>query len=650
MEEIVLGGRYELVEKIGSGGMAIVFKARCRLLNRYVAIKILKPEFTHDEEFVKRFRIEAQSAASLSHPNIVSIYDVGQEDDIHYIVMEYVEGITLKKYIAQAGKLWWEEAVHIAVQICSALEQAHRKKIIHRDIKPHNILITPEGIAKVTDFGIAKAVTSSTITVAGGTMGSVHYFSPEQARGGYIDEKSDLYSLGIVMYEMVTGKMPFDGESPISVALKHIQAEAKQPIELDNSIPYSVNNIIVKAIKKDQKARYQTASKMLADLNRALREPYGDFVELYEYDDDGPTLRMEGLGSEGAFPEREVQMGKGKNGKGKGKKKERITALTAVLTAVVIIGIFVIIGYQVVVGNIMQLGGDSFKVSDYVGMNINEVKPMLEEKNITVIEKRVFNEEIEKDIIIEQNVPEGFEFKLKGSDVIEFTVSEGPQLVKIPDLKNTDYRKAEADLKLLGLDPEVVDEYSETVGSGMVIRTEPESGREVDAGSSVRIIKSVGPKLSMVEVPNLIGKTREEAQALLAEAKLSIGKIYPEEEVSSVSRIVEQYPLPMEKVEEESPVDLYFEETQEQTDNEPGRVYETYSIVLTNPENYGDKVKVVVEITPSDTNEVTTIMNEYWNKNSFPVPVQIPVPKNGSTRVKILLDNEFYKELYKVNG
>jgi serine/threonine protein kinase len=279
MESNVLGNRYELIEKIGGGGMALVYKARCRLLNRFVAVKILREEFTGDEEFVKRFEIEAQSAASLSHPNIVPIYDVGNENNIFYIVMEYIDGITLKEYIVRNGPLDWKDAVRIAIQICSAIEHAHSKQIIHRDIKPQNILMTQDGIAKVTDFGIARAVTSSTITMVGSTIGSVHYFSPEQARGGYIDEKSDLYSLGIIMYEMITGKMPFDGESPVAIALKHIQDKPIQPIDLNKDIPRALNDIIMKAIKKEQSGRYQTATEMSEDLYRVFKEPNGDFAE-----------------------------------------------------------------------------------------------------------------------------------------------------------------------------------------------------------------------------------------------------------------------------------------------------------------------------------------------------------------------------------
>jgi serine/threonine protein kinase len=273
MEGIILGNRYKIIEKIGSGGMACVYKAKCQLLNRYVAVKILKPEFIDDEEFVKRFRIEAQAAASLSHPNIVSVYDVGKEDDIHYIVMEYIDGVTLNNYIMNKKRLNWREAVKITIQICSAIELAHSNYVIHRDIKPQNIMLTKDGRVKVTDFGIARAATSATITMAGNTMGSVHYFSPEQARGGYIDEKSDLYSIGIVFYEMVTGKLPFDGDAPVAVALKHLQSEPKLPSELVPGLRKGINDIIVKAMQKDVKRRYQTATDMLSDLYSVLEDP-----------------------------------------------------------------------------------------------------------------------------------------------------------------------------------------------------------------------------------------------------------------------------------------------------------------------------------------------------------------------------------------
>lgn len=265
-----LGGRYEILDRVGGGGMAVVYKAKDLLLDRVVALKVLRPQYSIDDDFVHRFRREAQAAASLSHPNVVSIFDVGVEEDIHYIVMEYVEGSTLKEYITKRAPLHVDEAVQIAKQIAEALDHAHHNHIIHRDIKPHNILIGKANRVKVTDFGIARAVTSATITHAGSVIGSVHYFSPEQARGGVTGEKSDIYSLGIVLYEMVTGKLPYSGDSPISVALKHLQENFTTPRLLNPSIPQSVENIIIRSLAKDPMKRYASARELISDLDTCL--------------------------------------------------------------------------------------------------------------------------------------------------------------------------------------------------------------------------------------------------------------------------------------------------------------------------------------------------------------------------------------------
>ena len=293
LEGKLLGNRYEIVEKIGNGGMSTVYKATDKVLKRYVAVKILRDEFTTDEEFVKRFEAEAQSAARLTHANIVSIYDVGVDGNLHYIVMELIQGKTLKEIIIEErGPLPWKWSVNVAVQIASALEAAHKNNIVHRDIKPHNIIITEDGIAKVTDFGIAKAVSNSTITAFGTTIGSVHYFSPEHARGGFTDAKSDLYSLGVVMYEMVTGRVPFDADTPVSVALKHMQEEPEEPIDINPSVPTAINKIIMKALQKDTTLRYQSSTEMLRDLKKSLKNPDGDFVQELEYDKTARTQKI----------------------------------------------------------------------------------------------------------------------------------------------------------------------------------------------------------------------------------------------------------------------------------------------------------------------------------------------------------------------
>ena len=367
LEGRLIGNRYEILEKIGNGGMATVYKARCHVLNRNVAVKVLKEEFTTDAEFVKRFNIEAQSAASLSHPNIVSIYDVGNEGDIYYIVMELVQGKTLKEIITDEGILPWKWTVNIAIQIASALEVAHRHNIVHRDIKPHNIIITEDGTAKVTDFGIAKAVSNSTITSFGATIGSVHYFSPEQARGGYTDAKSDLYSLGVVMYEMLTGKVPFDADTPVSVALKHMQEVPVEPKTLNPTIPDSVNKIIIKAMQKEPSLRYISATEMLTDLKESIKNPNGNFVVMSKAVTDEPTRVMN---VEEAEKEAKREEKQGKKKKNKAKK------------IVLIVFLCLLIFFGAMFGTWKLLTGGRTKevqIPSLVGTNIEEAKTKLDE-------------------------------------------------------------------------------------------------------------------------------------------------------------------------------------------------------------------------------------------------------------------------------
>lgn len=641
MEMEVLGNRYELLEKVGGGGMALVYKARCRLLNRFVAVKILRDEFIGDEEFVKRFEVEAQSAASLSHPNIVSIYDVGNENNTYYIVMEYVEGATLKDYIASKGVIQWKEAVRIAIQICSAIEHAHSKQIIHRDIKPQNILMTKGGIAKVTDFGIARAATSSTITIAGNTIGSVHYFSPEQARGGYIDEKSDLYSLGIVLYEMVTGKMPFDGETPVAVALKHIQDKPAQPKEINDDIPKALNDLIIKAMKKEQSSRYQTASEMLEDLYRVLKEPNGDFADDSNNMDANPTRKMKAIDKYeidhlDKEEEDDIGTGKRKDSEKTNKKGDRLSILLAIIVSIIVIGIFSFIGYSVFLTS-MSPETRKFTVKNYLGKDFYEVVDELQSANIEVIEHWVFHEEIPKNQIFRQSVEAGSEFKLDGYNSIEFHISKGPQLVKIPDdLTGKESRKAEIDLQQLDLKPKVVDEYSDIIPVDHVISTYPAANVEVKPGTEVILYRSLGPEIKTVQVPDLIGRTYSEAQTILEEHNLKVGTLYPEDRSPGSSKIIKQEPEAGTTVNEESAVSMHFEQVK----------YVSIPLELRNPELYGEYIKVVAQITPSDTNETKILSEKNIQKGYFPITIEdIPIPENGSTKIRILLDDRLYQEI-----
>ena len=649
MSNKILGNRYELLERIGGGGMAVVYKARCNLLNRFVAVKILRDEFTNDEEFVKRFRIEAQAAASLSHPNIVSIFDVGHEDNVHFIVMEYIDGITLKEYVAEKGALNWKEAAGIAIQICSAIEQAHKNHIIHRDIKPHNILMTREGIAKVTDFGIARAVSSSTITMVGSTIGSVHYFSPEQARGGFTDEKSDLYSLGITIYEMVTGRVPFDGDSPVAVALKHIQNKAERPQDVNPKIPGGINDIIMKAIKKDQNLRYQSASELLADLQRAVKDPNSVLKNGESLEDEFPTRKMMSLDKmeydkDDISPEDDEE-------ETPGRRKDRLSVWLGIITGIIILSIFTYIGYKIVIPTIMPEKAE-FTVPDYANRDFGMVRDELKTSNIEAVEdKHVFSDTVDKGLIITQSIAP--KMTLRPGSTIKFVISDGPERVTIPDVSSKESRVAEQNLKDLKLETKVEPEYNEEVPTGLIIRTDPGASEQVTPGTLVTLYESLGPELKQVTMPNFIGLHRAEAEKLIRENELAIGKTTPSDIVSDTASIINQYPLADTVVNEGTAVELTYEAeviNEQNTGNETaatradntgtGRTsweYQKWEVILDNPDKYGDNIQVYIEATPSGA-DTKIVFNKKVSKDSFPLPVNIPISSEGSTHVVVKFD------------
>ena len=377
--------------------MATVYKAKCTVLNRYVAVKILRDEFTTDEEFIRRFEAEAQSAARLTHPNIVSIYDVGVEGNLYYIVMELIQGKTLKEIIVEEqGPLPWKWSINVAIQIASALEMANKNNIIHRDIKPHNIIITEDGIAKVTDFGIAKAVSNSTITAFGTTIGSVHYFSPEHARGGYTDAKSDIYSLGVVMYEMLTGRVPFDADTPVSVALKHMQEEPVEPKEINPNIPSSVNTIIMKALKKDPTLRYQTSTEMLQDLRACLKNPNGNFVEEKDYDETAKTQRINVS---------ELEENKRVSKEDKNSDNKFIAFIKEHKKLSIFIGV-ILLFFIAFGGTMLFLGATNPKeveLPNITGMTAQEAEETLKKANLKYeLEKEEYNKDVEEGKVISQ--------------------------------------------------------------------------------------------------------------------------------------------------------------------------------------------------------------------------------------------------------
>lgn len=542
----VIGERYEITDKVGSGGMADVYKAMDKRLNRYVAIKILKSEYSADAKFVSKFKAEAQSVAGISHPNIVNVYDVGDDDGMYYIVMELVEGITLKKFIEKKGKLDVDEAVGISIQIAQGMKAAHDNHIIHRDIKPQNIIISRDGKVKVTDFGIAKAATSNTIT--SNAMGSVHYISPEQARGGYSDERSDIYSLGVTMYEMFSGSVPFEGDSTVSVALSHIQNEAVPLDEIDQTIPHSVAMIVTKCMQKKPEMRYQEASELISDLKRALDEPDGDYVVIESPLDSSATRKITQEEID------EIKTNK-KNPPVKEKKKddgvdpklERIIKICSFAAALVIIVVIILIILRVtglwgiakdVTGHNSSSSSSAVteeatatpeeeqegdvEVPDLVGKTLEKAEKKLENLDLRYsLEPRESDED--PNTVIETD-PSAGEMVEKYARITIY-YSEDSKGVTIPDVVDkteADARKIlqDAGLKVSG----TTTESNDGIKKGNVIGTQPVVGSSVDEGSSVVLIVSEGSENDQATVPNIVGDKESVALEKLSDAGLTADK------------------------------------------------------------------------------------------------------------------------------
>lgn len=522
----LLGNRYELLEKIGEGGMAEVYKAKCHLLNRYVAVKVLKEEFTRDSQFVEKFKREATAAASLSDNNIVNIYDVGSQDEINYIVMEYVKGKTLKEVIRSKNRLEVEESVDIAMQIAKALQCAHRNNIIHRDIKPHNILVTEEGRVKVTDFGIAKAANSVTITNTDKVIGSAHYFSPEQAKGSFVDCRTDIYSLGIVMYEMVTGRVPYDADSPVSVALKHIQEPVVPPIQLNLSLPSNFNSVILKCIEKEPIRRYQDIKSLLEDLDKVKNNEEVD-VKVPNYYDDRtqimdavkvkPKNNEEQYIDEDDFEEEEFEKGPIDN-----KKKKMITIATSIILLIVVGFASGYIWYNKVLSPNGKVSAQTVTVPEIVGKTKDEAKKLVEDKNLKFVVGSTEKSDRPEGTIISCFPNSGTQ--VKADSDVRVIVSSGLEKLTVPDLKTIDLETAKDILKRYNLKlGNVTEAYDDNIAKNCVISQSPDKDSKVEANSSVDVVISKGPEIKYSTVPSLNGKTIEEARTLLANSNLKLG-------------------------------------------------------------------------------------------------------------------------------
>lgn len=538
----VIGNRYEIIEKVGTGGMATVYKAKCQVLDRFVAIKVLKDSLKNDTEVVKKFNTESRAAARLSHPNIVQVYDVSESGDLDYIVMEHVDGITLKEYIARAGHLEPKEACEFAAQIGRALVCAHAGGIIHRDIKPHNVLMAPDGTLKVADFGIAQAATSETMVAGSGAMGSVHYISPEQARGGFINERSDIYSLGVVLYEMLTGEVPFDGANPVAVALAKLEKDAVDIREkCCHEIPDEICDIVMKAISKDQHSRYQSAQEMVADLEKVI----------------GIAPSMRGA-REGKFETKRLDSNKAreeynmrKNKKHKKGNKNIKIAVFAVVAAV-LLGI---LSYCSMTG-----GTQEYQVPDLTNLTIEEAEEVLKRADLRLNEDIDYeeSEEVEEGKIIKQNP--GINQSVKKNRKIKITVSLGSdkEMIDIPDVVNLKQEEAEKRLRDSGFKYTIEEEFSETIEIGYVIKQEPEAKGKAEKGTEITIYVSAEEEQAVV--PKVTGIFQTEAEKLIEEAGLVVGDITMGESDEERGKVIGQSPSAKTGVEKGTKVDLMISE------------------------------------------------------------------------------------------
>lgn len=542
---ILLSNRYEIIGRIGTGGMADVYKAKDQKLNRLVALKVLKQSFSDDENFVSRFHTEAQAAASLMHPNVVNVYDYGIDRGHYFMVMELVDGITLKKYIERKGKLTAKEVISIVIQIASGLESAHRNNLIHRDIKPQNIMISREGKVKVTDFGIAKAVTSNTVST--NAMGSVHYTSPEQARGGFSDVRSDVYSLGVTMYEMVTGKVPFDGDSTVAIAMKHLQENMIMPSEYAEDVPYSLEQIIVKCMQKNPDRRYQDMASLIRDLKHSLVDPDGDFVIINpitigdtvvisqdelervrrgnrydqdeEEDDEDEEYEYEDDDEEDDFH---------------GEVNPRMKKLMKILKIVVVLIIILVIGLGIskAAGLIKTTPSsdesteDNGKreVPDLLGKTVDEAKELLNKMDLGITIDTREESEYPEGQICEQKTEAGTE--VDKNTTIHVVVSSGEKGTTVPNVVGDSEDEAAKTLEDAGFEVETEAEYSSDVDEGKVVSQTPIGGRTLSKGSTVTITISKGAEI--VTVPKITGMTEENARTALKEAGLEVGNVTEE--------------------------------------------------------------------------------------------------------------------------
>ena len=554
-----LDGRYEIHELIGVGGMANVYRARDTIDDRTVAIKILKDEYLGNEEFIRRFKNESKAIAVLSHPNIVKVYDVSFGDRIQYIVEEYIDGITLKDYLSQQKEIKWKEAIHFTIQILRALQHAHEKGIVHRDIKPQNIMLLQDGTIKVTDFGIARFSRSETRTMTGKTIGSVHYIAPEQARGDLTDEKADIYSVGVMLYEMVTGRLPFEADNAVSVAIMQLQADPKPPREINPSLPEGLEEITMKAMQKDPSQRYQSASEMLRDIEEFRRNPSISFQYKY-FVDEKPTKYIDAINTvKSSEPpvyndnyEYEEVVEK--------KKKKSVAPLIITGIAAAFLIVAVALGISTLLRGCESEEATEFYLEDLTGQMYNDVVNDEKYAGKIVFEKEEVQSDGEEAIgqILDQK-PAG-NMNVRIGTTVTLYVNAGGEMVEVPDVTNYSRADAESTLTSRNLAPDFVSVSDDNVEEGKVVRTDPAAHSSIAKGAVVTVYISSGPADTSVTIPsNIIGVDIETARQMLVDAGLSVGSGSPRDDTGEEEGIVvDVSPLPGLKVEKGTKVDLTY--------------------------------------------------------------------------------------------
>lgn len=592
----LLDNRYEILEAIGTGGMAVVYKARCHRLNRLVAVKILKSDLAQDADFRRRFHDESQAVAMLSHPNIVAVYDVSRSSSIEYIVMELIDGITLKQYMQKRGQLSWREALHFIIQITKALGHAHSRGIIHRDIKPHNIMILRDGSVKVADFGIAR-LASSQNTLTQEALGSVHYISPEQARGSHVDARSDIYSAGVVLYEMITSRLPYEGDSPVSVAIQHINSVPLSPREINTDIPEALEAITMKAMASDAEKRYSSADAMLSDLEEFRKNPnivfeYNPADFLKQPDLGEPTQVISASGRRRAANPRlrygeDVEFEDYPADRGSGKKRA-VMVITIVMVLLVIASLWFFI-FRSFLAPTSEL-----TVPGLVGKRLEEVQDAYDA--FTILEGNPqYSDEVPAGVILSQSPEDGR--KVKRNTEITVVVSLGPRTATMPDLVNTEYRSALVYLNNMGFDFKVTttEVNSDTITKGYVISTQPVFETELSRNADIVVVVSIGPEVKMVPVPSFVGLSLETVKLQLSQLNLAQGTLTPVENSAAEGTVLSQSVPPTTSVPEGTAVNLEISTGPAVTPSQPVVTPVVLAEVIRLPEGDG-VVHVVVEL------------------------------------------------------